>query len=247
MPALRGDHLDVAYAKFGRRLQALVIDVALIVVLFYVGAVVVDSVAPTDAVRRGLWVMLLAVMILYEPLLVSFFGGTLGHRVKNLRVVDALSQSNLGLVRAIARTLVKLFLGWFSFISMTVTRRHQAVHDVLTRSVVSIRDLAKATPAHYVAERRVDSTIVLPSRLRRTFVIAGYIVAAFVAVVVISTAGTSEDCLLRERCTRTDDILAYALVGCWISISVGLVIMGWKGRLWGARAQRIESLKNDAA
>lgn len=50
---------------------------------------------------------------------------------------------------AFARYIIKVVLGLPSFISMAFTSRHQAVHDVLTRTTVQIRDLTLAVPDDY--------------------------------------------------------------------------------------------------
>ena len=39
-----------AYARFSRRLKALLLDLIVIVLLFYVGAILVNSVSPSDRV-----------------------------------------------------------------------------------------------------------------------------------------------------------------------------------------------------
>ena len=89
----------------------------------------------------------MVVLVLYEPILVSRMGGTLGHYFTNLRVVDDRSGGNIGFARACARVVIKGVLGLYSFVILAATRRNQAVHDLLTRSTVQIRDPAKALPA----------------------------------------------------------------------------------------------------
>jgi hypothetical protein len=36
---------------------------------------------------------------------------------------------------------------------MSCARRHQALHDMMTRSTVQVRDPSKAAPHHYVLDR----------------------------------------------------------------------------------------------
>ena len=50
---------------------------------------------------------------------------------------------------AIFRLVLKVLLGIFSFFTMNVTKRHQAIHDYVTGSAVCIRDPTKAQPHHY--------------------------------------------------------------------------------------------------
>ena len=99
----------------------------------------------------------LAVLILaYDPVLVAFFGATIGHRLTNLRVVADGDGGNLGLLKAIARALIKDVLGWFSFTAMAFTPRHQGLHDVFTHSAVQVRDLSKAQAHHFAPERIIE-------------------------------------------------------------------------------------------
>jgi hypothetical protein len=74
----------------------------------------------------------------------------------NLRVADEHTDARLGIGRALGRYVVKGLLGVFSFLSMAASRRHQALHDMMTRSTVQIRDPSKAQPHHYVVEKPPD-------------------------------------------------------------------------------------------
>ncbi len=227
-----------AYARFPRRLRALLLDATVIATLFYVGAVVIHSVAPDDHVSRALWIATLVAIVLYEPVLVALLGGTIGHRITNLQVVDDRTDGNLAFFKAVARTGIKGVLGWASFASMTLTRRNQALHDVLTRSTVRIRDRAKASLSDYVTEREViDDPVAMPSRMRRVVVIAAYSVLAYVLVSLAAVALLSEDCEIRNRCSPRESTTLLTLVGIWLIAVICSIIFGWKGRLWGCRVR----------
>lgn len=142
---------DVGYASFTRRLRASVIDAAIVgsgQVVFLFAAEVADSMPGGDRVTWAAYFGLLFLLLLYEPLLVAFRGATVGHSRMNLCVVGPSGgHPNLGI--AFARYIIKVVLGLPSFISMAFTSRHQAVHDVLTRTTVQIRDLTLAVPDDY--------------------------------------------------------------------------------------------------
>jgi hypothetical protein len=75
------------YARFTRRLRGIMIDwVAGMILLF--GALLVASSIGSDHFARTLGILVVLVLVLYEPILVSLTGGTLGHYFTNLRVVD---------------------------------------------------------------------------------------------------------------------------------------------------------------
>jgi len=93
---------------------------------------------------------LLVFLLLYEPVLVSATGGTLGHRWSNLHVVSERTGGNIGLGMAYVRLFVKGVLGIYSFLSMTLGERPLAIHDMASGSTVQIRDLEKSEPLHRV-------------------------------------------------------------------------------------------------
>ena len=93
----------------------------------------------SDDLARVVGSVFVAVLLLYEPLLVSIAGGTIGHYLSNIRVVDDRTNGNISIFKAFARVVIKFVLGWYSFLSMIWSRRRKAVHDILTRSTVQIR------------------------------------------------------------------------------------------------------------
>jgi uncharacterized RDD family membrane protein YckC len=140
------------FATFPRRLNALTAD-ALILMLFSGLMIALGSaVAAWPVVRLIVAACWYGTLMFYEPAMVTWFGGTLGHRLFNLRVVDDGSEANPGLLKALGRFWAKVLLGLLSFLTMSFSRRHQALHDLLTRSTVQIRDPSQAKPYHFVRE-----------------------------------------------------------------------------------------------
>lgn len=203
------------------------------------GALALAVTVQSDGFSRALGILVLIVLVLYEPVLVSRTGGTLGHHFTNLRVVDDRG-GNVSFLKACARLVVKGVLSWYSFVIMAATRRNQAVHDLLTRSTVQIRDPAKASPGQYVVERREVDEARMPSRRRRVLVTAVYLVVGIVAYlialgVLLDLGLLSEACLDRDYCSTGDRAVRIA-AGVVPLLMIALVITaGWKGRLFGAR------------
>jgi uncharacterized RDD family membrane protein YckC len=231
------------YARFSRRFRGIVLDWMIAMTILF-GAVMLASVVQNDNFSRALGVLVIAALLLYEPVLVSFTGSTLGHYFTNLRVVDERSGGNVSFLKACARVAIKGVLGLYSFVILAATRRNQAVHDLLTKSTVQIRDLTKASPGQYVSERNDPADTNLPSRRRRVAVICVYIVLLFVghlAVVIgLNAAGMmSNECVSNaSRCSagaRVFDTAAAVLILLLIAL---IIARGWKGRLLGARKAR---------
>ena len=86
-------HLDATvttapkYARFSRRFRGIVLDWMIVMGVLF-GAVMLASMVRNDNFSRVLGVLVITTLLLYEPVLVSFTGSTLGHYFTNLRVVD---------------------------------------------------------------------------------------------------------------------------------------------------------------
>jgi membrane protease YdiL (CAAX protease family) len=239
------DHVETgstktAYGRFSRRLRAFVID-WIIILLLLVMALFAAVSANSDSVGRVLGFTLVAVWLLYEPILVCLTGSTVGHYVCNLRVVDDRSHSNISFLKAAARLVIKTLLGPYSFITMATTSRHQAVHDLLTRSTVQIRDRSKAIFSEYVVENTELPSPMMPSRMLRTVIILCYLFASFTTFAILLRLLISEPCFSSRQCSsiETATKTIYALI---LLASIPLfIIQGWRGRLYGCRAGKAKS------
>ncbi len=125
------------YVRFSRRLRGLALDFILFLVLMVCALQIAVAFNQND-LARVLGFGFVIGFLLYEPLLVSLFGGTIGHYLSNIKVVDDRTNGNVSFLKAVGRVVIKTILGWYSFISMVATRRHQALYDLLTRSTVQI-------------------------------------------------------------------------------------------------------------
>jgi uncharacterized RDD family membrane protein YckC len=218
-----------------------VIDWA-IFVLILTGALLVAVAVDSNEFSRGLGFSVAVVLLLYEPLLVWRAGSSIGHYFTNLRVVDDRTQGNVSFLKAVARLLIKTTLGWYSFITMATTRRHQALHDFLTRSTVQIRDSAKASSDHYAFERIELSDPSMPSRARRTMIILAYLLLSLLLVFIalnglVLGGGMSRACAFQNRCSSSEDLLFAAVSLIWITFCGLVIVQGWRGRMPGCRAK----------
>ncbi len=227
------------YARFSRRLRAMLIDWIITLVVIF-GAVWLVASVGNDNFSRGIGILAAVVLVLYEPILVSRMGGTLGHYFTNLRVVDDRSGGNIGFGRAAARVVIKGVLGLYSFVILAATRRNQAVHDLLTRSTVQVRDAAKALPGQYIAERTEFAAAGLPSRWRRIAVTCAYLLMTgviYLLVVgdIVAPAAISRGCLEGDFCSGGERILSLVIGAGLLGLCAVCITLGWRGRLVGAR------------
>jgi hypothetical protein len=216
------------------------IDWTLTLVVIF-GTVMIATAVRNDEVSRALAAVAVIVLALYEPVLVSRTGGTIGHYLTNLRVVDEGHGGNVGFLKAVSRYAIKGLIGWFSFLLMAATRRNQAIHDLLTRSTVQIRDPAKAAPGEFITERVEFMRPDMPSRLRRIGVICVYLLLTValcyygIAGLMLETGLVSVQCAETEVCSRIEDIYIAAIGLSLLAISVACMVLGWTAKLPGAR------------
>jgi len=231
------------YARFSRRFRGIVLDWMILMTILF-GALMVVSTVRNDNFSRVLGAVVIAALLLYEPVLVSFTGSTLGHYFTNLRVVDERTGGNVSFLKACARAVIKAVLGLCSFVILMATRRIQAVHDILTKSTVQIRDLAKATPGQYVEEPNDPADASLPAPWRRIAVICVYLVAMLVLYLAmmmsLNVAGMVSNACVGDigRCSAGERVFDAAMDVLLLLTAALIIARGWKGRLFGARRAR---------
>lgn len=209
---------------------------AVIIMVCITGLLILSSIA-SDVPGSGRLLVFgtVALLVFYEPLMVWRFGATIGHQRNNLRVVADATGENPGPLRALARYLVKTVLGLFSFATMALTVRHQAVHDRLTGTTVQIRDMAQAKPGDLEWERAPLPVVGMPSRLRRSVVISIYELVILAVLGTLQTIAVSEQCAFKEICSAGEKLLSGIISLVWMGAAVALLIYGWRARLLGAR------------
>jgi uncharacterized RDD family membrane protein YckC len=224
----------VAYASFTARARALVIDaivtISCLAVVMLAGAITSD----VPGSGRVMIIAVIAIVLLYEPVLVSRRGATVGHRRVQLQVVTA-SGDSPGFFRAFARYLIKALLGLPAFITMMLTRRHQALHDLLTATTVRVLNPAHAASYHVSVERPADWMVGGPSIARRLLVIAGFLTLVFIVWAILITTSLSEGCLSQQQCTATEHVVNVGGMVFWLGASAACIVLGWRGQLPGAR------------
>ena len=77
------------------------------------------------------------IFLLYDPLLVSLFGGTIGHHFNGIKVRrEENEKKNIFFHLALIRYIVKVFLGWISFFTINGNQKGKAIHDLAVGSIV---------------------------------------------------------------------------------------------------------------
>ncbi|HEY1774177.1 MAG TPA: RDD family protein [Gammaproteobacteria bacterium] len=224
----------VYYPRLLWRLKAVMIDSIVVPLAMIASLLVGVELGVTDPIIRI--ALLVGPLFLLEPLMVTATGGTIGHHLLRLRVMRQDGDGNLNIFAATLRFVIKALTGWFSFILVLTSRKHQALHDILSRSIVVHRDAARVPTHEALAERQVeDGAFVYPPVWRRVLVIFAYCLLVFVIVEIAVAASVSYPCLEYKHCGDKDRVALFTLDVFWLAGTSISVVLGWKSRLFGAR------------
>lgn len=116
------------------RVQSTFIDSLFIVALMFISASSLDKYenAP-DWIRIALF---FGIWAIYEPLFTTL-GGTIGNRLKGIRVRSHQAPSKrINFLQAFLRFIVKMALGWISFLTIHSNKERRAIHDMAAGSVM---------------------------------------------------------------------------------------------------------------
>jgi uncharacterized RDD family membrane protein YckC len=230
------------YARATPRLQALIRDLVWQATILVCLVVPPTLLANQDLLRVLAPVCLLA-FVFYEPVLIALRGATLGHSSLNLRIVRARDFGRVSFPRALLRTVVKWIFGLPSFLAMYFTSKHQAIHDLVSGTVVVPRESRHVRPEWFEPARPEPAASVLPGRARRAFVIIGHWLAWYVMFQFAIVLLVPDDCFEHMRtCRQPVQWLIIATGLIWLTGTIVLAFAGWKGALWGAQRTPVELL-----
>ena len=122
------------YPLLSERFQSSFIDGIFIILMMFVFASWLERFdnAP-NWVRAALFFGLWAI---YEPLCTSL-GGTIGNHIKGIRVRQHASTSKkINFFQAFIRYVIKMLLGWISFLTIHTNKERRAIHDFAAGSVM---------------------------------------------------------------------------------------------------------------
>ncbi|MFM2399344.1 MAG: hypothetical protein RL341_1501 [Pseudomonadota bacterium] len=232
---------NIYYPRLIRRVQAVLIDEFLIFLSVFLCLIVGTNAGVQSVVGK---VMLIAVPIfILDPVLTSFTGGTIGHHLRGVRVAKLDGVTRINIFAATLRFVVKIVLGWLSFLIVPASRRHQAIHDKLVKSVVVLKT-TDGLPSYDVLQERSgeDHQYLYPSKLKRIFFIGLYTVTATLVLGIGSALLLSDRCLDNSgACNYVEQLASIALSIVWLLAVGSVIVLGWTGRLWGARKKLLVS------
>jgi uncharacterized RDD family membrane protein YckC len=127
-------HEHEQYPTLSDRVQSTFIDTLLIVLMMFVIAAVLERYSITEDWIRI--VLFISIWCIYEPLCLTL-GYTLGNLIKGIRVRSASNNNRrINFLQALMRYIIKLALGWISFLTIHSNSQRRAIHDLVVGSVM---------------------------------------------------------------------------------------------------------------
>ena len=123
------------YPSLNERIKAALADGVMLIIMMYLISLLFDTFEQVSDTARI--IAFVFIFVLYDPLLTSLVGGTIGHQLIGIRVKKVTNEEqNLPIYSALLRFIVKAFLGWISLLTVASDAKKQALHDKVVRSVV---------------------------------------------------------------------------------------------------------------
>lgn len=231
---------EIRYPLIGRRAMAFVIDSTIIIVTFILSGLAVSNLNLSTPVRIG---MPVGLIFLLDPILVSSMGMTIGHRIMGLRICKQGNLRKLNIFESILRFFIKVLFGWLSLVSVLITRRHQAIHDMSVKSLVILDNPDKFGDHEKLTERLDEEKDgwIYPSKARRVFFILGYL---FIANFLIAVPTELLAFLFLEvlRLNSVYSTMIPNIIGGIAFIALAFYLVGrcWRGEMPGCRVLKDE-------
>ncbi|MFY7757123.1 MAG: RDD family protein [Flavobacterium stagni] len=123
------------YPQLQERTKAAMIDSVLLISLIIVtGDLLQWMPNPSPTLKAALFLLY---FVLYEPLLVSIRGGTIGHALAGISIRRFhYTTEKINFFAALWRFFLKITLGWISVISYFTNKEGRMIHDKLSGAIM---------------------------------------------------------------------------------------------------------------
>jgi uncharacterized RDD family membrane protein YckC len=123
------------YGKLLTRFKAILIDGLILMGLGILVSTIFSQFKEVNNSIRAITFVL--VFFLYDPMMTSFIGATIGHMIIGLKVRREKDETRkIIFPLAFIRFIIKASLGWLSLITVSSSKKGKAIHDSIVGSVV---------------------------------------------------------------------------------------------------------------
>lgn len=121
------------YPSLLRRIQSSVIDFLLILALMVAITQIAEQFEDFPVTLK---IICFVLILLYEPICITV-GCTLGNWITKIRVKQYEDENRkINFLQALIRYVIKVMLGWLSFITIHFNAEKRAIHDIVIGSVM---------------------------------------------------------------------------------------------------------------
>ncbi len=231
----------MSYPKLFLRIKGMLMDSLVFGVLLFSMVLASIQVGIENTALKTVFIVL--PLLIFEPAFICLTGGSLGHHYAGIRVVDGTTENNLNFFRCVIRFVVKIPLGIISLVSMVLTKRHQAIHDYLSNSVVTFKSGRSVPEHHKLVERKTEFIGQKPSIARRLVVILAFSAMWILGLGLLANFIASAPCLENSACNEAEEArLAWLSLIMIVSIMLTIVV-GLFSKLPGAYYRKGSNLK----
>jgi uncharacterized RDD family membrane protein YckC len=163
------DSNQVLYATLPRRIKASIIDGIVLLAFIILSPLLIGPLTGNDSGLSA--IAMFTPPLLLEPFLISYLGFTVGQYVFGIQVVRIDTGGKCPLVASFARYYTKVILGSLSMAYMLFSKKHQAIHDHVAKTLVvlSVKKIERNPNfANYgELEQTLEGDFIYPSALKR--------------------------------------------------------------------------------
>ena len=124
----------IEYPGVFLRVKAAVIDAIVLIILIMITSTVFSDIGEVPIYTK--MIAFCFIFLGYEPLMLSIFSATFGHRMMSLKVQPDSKDKKLSIISAFFRFVIKALLGWISLLTISSDKKGKAIHDKAVKSVV---------------------------------------------------------------------------------------------------------------
>ncbi len=126
---------NLNYSPIQNRIKAATVDSIILIVAMYFVSELFSQIGEISNTIKIITTCL--IFFLYDPLMTSIYGGTIGHSVSKITVrKDDESGNTISFPVALGRFVLKFSLGWISLLSISGSSKKKAIHDKFANSIV---------------------------------------------------------------------------------------------------------------
>jgi uncharacterized RDD family membrane protein YckC len=179
------------FASLSTRIKASILDCIILMALFISIPMVIGNLLDTDSPIKVF--AMFAPVLLLEPILVAFSGATIGQHFFGMEVIRVNTRSKCPFHVAFLRYLAKAVLGSISLVYMLFSKKHQAIHDHLAKTVVLISQKKLEKNPEMAKYGETEQTLIAdysyPSAIRRFILFIVWYIVSVVAIGIFFEVG----------------------------------------------------------